>query len=196
MARNLAAPGAKASAPKMFERKHRDAACGGAGYHAMSEGKDDMMTYSIRGLSPDQFAPLFAMNDAELAARNARRVIAATDRGFPCRISLDDARAGEALILLHHTSHDVATPYRSAYAIYVRPDVVAATYHDELPPVFEGRTLALRAFDAGGMLLGARLAGPGEVEDAIADLFADDAIAYIDAHNAAYGGFAARVERN
>ncbi|SEH17328.1 Protein of unknown function [Sphingopyxis sp. YR583] len=154
------------------------------------------MTYAIRGLDPDLFAPLFALDDAGLAAINARRVTATADRGFPCRISLEDARAGEALILLHHTSHDVETPYRSAYAIYVRPDVGAASYRDELPPVFEGRPLALRAFDAGGMLQSARLAGPGEVDGAIRDLFADMGISYIDAHNAAHGCFAARIERD
>lgn len=154
------------------------------------------MTYSIQGLSPEPFAPLFAMGDSELAALNARRITATADRGFPCRVSLEDAKAGEALILLHHTSHDVETPYRSAYAIYVRPGVEAATYRDELPPVFEGRALALRAFAADGMLQTARLAGPGEADGAIRDLFADDAIAYIDAHNAAYGCFAARIERN
>ncbi len=154
------------------------------------------MTYSIRGLSPESFAPLFALDDAALAAINARRVIATADRGFPCRISLEDAKAGEALILLHHVSHDVATPYRSAYAIYVRPGVAAATWRDELPPVFEGRPLALRAFDADGMLQTARLAGPGKADGAIRDLFADDGISYIDAHNAAHGCFAARIERN
>ncbi|MGR4891526.1 DUF1203 domain-containing protein [Sphingopyxis sp. LARHCG72] len=154
------------------------------------------MTYSIEGLSPDQFAPLFAMGDTELAAINARRVTVTTDRGFPCRISLEDAKAGEELILLHHTSHDVATPYRSAYAIYVRPGVAAARYRDELPPVFEGRALALRAFAGDGMLRTARLAGPGEADDAIRDLFADPGTSYIDAHNAAYGCFAARIERD
>jgi hypothetical protein len=154
------------------------------------------MTYSIQGLSPEPFAPLFALDDAGLAALDARRVTATADRGFPCRVSLEDAKAGEALILLHHTSHDVETPYRSAYAIYVRPGVEAATYRDELPPVFEGRALALRAFAADGMLQTARLVGPGEADGAIRDLFADDAIAYIDAHNAAYGCFAARIERN
>ena len=154
------------------------------------------MTYVIQGLSPAPFAPLFAMSDAELAQHNARRVTATSDRGFPCRISLQDARAGEALILLHHTSHDVATPYRSAYAIYVRPDVKAASYRDELPPVFEGRPLALRAFDSQGMLQIARLAGPGEADGAIRDLFADAGISYIDAHNAAHGCFAARIERD
>ncbi len=154
------------------------------------------MTYSIRGLDPESFAPLFALDAAGLAAINARRVTATADRGFPCRISLEDAKAGEELILLHHISHDVATPYRSAYAIYVRPGVEAATYCDGVPPVFEGRPLALRAFGADGMLQTARLAGPGEADGAIRDLFADDGIAYIDAHNAAHGCFAARIERN
>lgn len=154
------------------------------------------MTYLIQGLSPEPFAPLFAMSDIELAKQNARRVTATSDRGFPCRISLEDARAGEELILLHHVSHDVATPYRSAFAIYVRPGAAAATYCDELPPVFEGRPLALRAFDAEGMLRTARLAGPGEADGAIRDLFADDGTHYIDAHNAAHGCFAARIERN
>lgn len=154
------------------------------------------MTYSIRGLSPESFAPLFALDDAALAAINARRVTATADRGFPCRISLEDARKGEDLILLHHVSHDVHTPFRSAFAIYVRPGVGAATYRDELPPVFEGRPLALRAFDAEGMLQTARLAGPGEADAAIRDLFADTGISYIDAHNAAHGCFAARIERD
>lgn len=154
------------------------------------------MTYVIRGLDPEPFSRLFELDEAGLDALNARRVTATADRGFPCRISLEDARAGEELILLHHTSHDVATPYRSAYAIYVRPGVEAATYRGETPPVFEGRPLALRAFDSAGMLQTARLAAPGEADAAIRDLFADDGIAYIHAHNAAYGCFAARIERD
>lgn len=154
------------------------------------------MTYIIRGLDPAPFAPLFDLDEAGLAAVNARRVTATADRGFPCRVSLDDAKAGEELILLHHTSHDVATPYRSAYAIYVRPGVTAAIYRDETPPVFAGRPLALRAFDAAGMLQTARLAGLGEADGAIRDLFADEGISYIDAHNAAHGCFAARIERD
>ena len=154
------------------------------------------MTYLIHGLPAEAFAPLFALDDDALAARNARRVTATADRGFPCRVSLMDAKAGEELILLHHTSHDVATPYRSAYAIYVRPGVTATSWRDETPPVFEGRPLALRAFDVAGMLRTARLAGPGEADAAIRDLFADGGIAYIDAHNAAHGCFAARIERD
>ncbi|WP_439566801.1 DUF1203 domain-containing protein [Sphingopyxis sp.] len=154
------------------------------------------MTYSIRGLSPDRFAPLFALGDAELAAINARRVTATSDRGFPCRISLDDAQAGEEVILLHHVSHDVDTPFRSAYAIYVRAGVDTAAYYDALPPAFAGRTMAFRGFDAAGMLVAAQLAPGEDGDEAIRALFANPAIAYIHAQYATNGCFAARIERD
>lgn len=154
------------------------------------------MTYCIQGLSPEPFAALFAMDDEALSARRARRVIATSDRGFPCRVSLQDARAGERLILVHHVSHDVETPYRSAYAIYVREQArTPAVYVDEVPPVFEGRPIALRGFGAEGLLKAARLALPGEADAEIRQLFEMDEIAAIHAHNAAHGCFAARIDR-
>jgi hypothetical protein len=154
------------------------------------------MTYRITGLEPSQFAHLVGRSDGELADLGARRVTATADRGFPCRVSLEDARAGETLILLHHVSHDVATPYRSAYAIYVREIAeTPAVYEDRTPPVFEGRPLGLRGFSADGILRNALLALPGEADLKVRELLDDPEIAYIDAHNAAHGCFAARVER-
>lgn len=155
------------------------------------------MTYRITGLSPQSFTHLIGASDAVLAQAGAIRVTAEADKGWPCRVSLHDAVAGESLILLNHISHDVATPYRSSYAIYVRENVEeSANYVDQTPPVFEGRPIALRAFDADGMLRDAALALPGEADAKIRALFAIDEIAYVHAHNAAHGCFAAKVERN
>jgi hypothetical protein len=155
------------------------------------------MTYQIHGLDPAPFAPLFALDDAALAKMGAMRVAATANRGFPCRVSLEDACEGEMLILLHHVSHDVQTPYRSAYAIYVRDGVErAGPWIDATPPVFEGRPIALRGFGADGLLKNAALARPGEADAAIRALLDDTRIAYIDAHNAAHGCFAARIERH
>jgi Protein of unknown function (DUF1203) len=154
------------------------------------------MTYRITGLSPAPFAHLIGADDAALAAKGAVRVTAGADKGWPCRISLEDAKAGESLILVNHVSHDVATPYRSAYAIYLRETAgEVAEFVDETPPVFEGRPMALRGFDAGGMLRDAALALPGEADAKIRALFESEEIAYIHAHNAAHGCFAAKVER-
>lgn len=154
------------------------------------------MTYRIQGLEPAAFAHLVGLKDEDLAQHGATRVTAAADRGFPCRITLEDARAGESLLLVHHVSHDVATPYRSTYAIYVRETADgAAVFDDQTPPVFEGRPLGLRAFGSDGMLKSAMLALPGEADEKIRALLEDPAVHYIDAHNAAHGCFAARVER-
>lgn len=154
------------------------------------------MSYHITGLDRALFAELFDMNDMALAERGAVRVTAAADKGWPCRISLEDAKAGEELILLNHVSHDVATPYRSSYAIFIRKAAdLTAQFVDETPPVFEGRPMAFRAFDADGMLRNAALALPGQADEKIRALFAQDEIAYIHAHNAAHGCFSARIER-
>jgi hypothetical protein len=155
------------------------------------------MTYKITGLDPSQFSHFIGRSDDHLAAHNAVRVTAGADRGYPCRVSLEDAKAGETLILLHHVSHNVATPYRSAYAIYIRENADrAAVFEDRTPPVFEGRPLGLRGFASDGNLKHAMLALPGEADAKIRQLLADPAIAYIDAHNAAHGCFAARVGRS
>ncbi len=69
-------------------------------------------------------------------------------------------------------------------------------YEGRCPPCFDGRSLSLRGVGPAGALAGARLARPGEADAAIRDLLADDRIAYIHAHNAAAGCFAARIERD
>jgi hypothetical protein len=156
-----------------------------------------MMTYVIRGLDPAPFRELAALSDAELAGRNIVRRRADSKPGFPCRVTLEDAEPGETLLLLNYEDHSVATPYRNAYAIYVRETAEAAPeLHDTLPPVFAGRPIALRAFDSDGMLQTATLALQGDADARIRDLFALPRIAYINAHNAAHGCFAARIDRD
>jgi hypothetical protein len=155
------------------------------------------MAYRIEGLARGGFEGLFGLDDETLAALGAKRVRADAKPGFPCRVSLEDAEPGENLILLNHVSHDVPTPYRTAYAIYVREEAgEAAAYVDAPPPVFEGRPLGLRGFDGEGMLRGALLALPGEADAKIRALFARPEIATIHAHNAAHGCFVARIERS
>jgi hypothetical protein len=183
-----------------FESKFRDARASMFPYRSgkvnQSQPKEHTMAYRITGLSPRPFADLIGADDETLAAQGALRVVAGADKGWPCRISLEDAKAGENLILLNHVSHDVATPYRSAYAIYVREGArKSADYVDQTPPVFEGRPMAFRAFDAEGMLRNAALALPDEADAKIRALFEAAEIAYIHAHNAAYGCFSAKVER-
>jgi hypothetical protein len=178
-----------------FERKRRDASARRGGYEG-HVSRRRTMTYRIAGLDPAQFAPLWAMEPR--TRDSARRAVTAdADAGFPCRVTLEDARAGERLVLVHHVHHEVETPYRSAFAIFVREDAAqAAVFEDRCPPCFAGRTLSLRGFDGDGALAEARLAVPGEADAAIRALLSNRKIAYINAHNAAAGCFAARIERD
>jgi len=154
------------------------------------------MAYHIKGLDPGPFKPLFGIPDEELAARGVVRMTVTGRPGFPCRVTLDDAEPGETVLLLNHVSHDVANPYRAAHAIFVRERAArAAEFVDEVPPVFRNRLLSLRAFDAAGMMADAVLAGAGEADAAIRRLFESPRTAYIHAHNAVRGCFAAAVER-
>jgi Protein of unknown function (DUF1203) len=153
------------------------------------------MTYRIRGLDPAAFAHLFAADPAELARNLARREVAGAGR-YPCRVSLEDAAPGEALVLTHYANHDVASPYRNAFAIYVREAVsAAAEYVDAIPPILRGRPIALRGYDAQANLHRAVLALADDVDTQARTLLADPEVAYIDAHNAMHGCFAARIER-
>lgn len=96
------------------------------------------MSYVIEGLAVEAFRPLFGQSDEALAAQGIVRVRAEAKPGFPCRITLEDAEPGETLLLLHYADHAVATPYRNAFAIYVREAAVAtARTCDALPQVFE-----------------------------------------------------------
>lgn len=154
------------------------------------------MTYRIRGLDPEPFKPLFGLPDEELASRGVVRLIANSKPGFPCRITLEDRDVGEGLLLLNHVSHDVAGPYRASHAIFVTEGASeSAVYVEVVPAVLDRRILSLRAFDRGGMMVEAALAQPGDADTAIRSLFENPATAYIHAHNAVRGCFAAVVER-
>ena len=155
------------------------------------------MPYKIAGLPRDQFKPLFGLDDHQLALHNAIRVKADSDGGYPCRITLEDAKVGESLLLLNHVSLDGRTPFRTAYAIFVREtEREAPLFKDCIPPSLEGRALALRCFDGGGLLVSAELCEPGRVDDSIRRLFGRRDIDEIHAHNPVYGCFLARIERD
>ena len=154
------------------------------------------MSYKIRGLASEPFEALYGMDDAGLAARGAIRVIADAKPGYPDRVTLRDAEPGQALLLLNHQHQPAETPYRSSHAIFVLEGATdAAEFVDELPPVFASRTLSLRAFDGAGMMVDAALASGEAIEPLIERLLEREDTAYVHAHNAGRGCFAALIER-
>ncbi|HTX24032.1 MAG TPA: DUF1203 domain-containing protein [Steroidobacteraceae bacterium] len=154
------------------------------------------MNFRITGLSPAPFLPLFGQSQAELARLGVVRRRVDRKPGYPDRIELRDADVGDAVLLVNHAHLPVATPFRSSYAIYVREG--AQSRYDrvnEVPESFRPRVLALRAFDANHMLHDADIVEGAAVESLIERLLASPDTAYIHAHYAKPGCFAARIER-
>ena len=151
------------------------------------------MSFRITGLPAADFAHLFALSDAELAAHGAVRRTA--DGPYPCRVSLTDASPGDELILVNYEHHPVDSPYRMRFAIYVRKGEETYDKADEVPRQLRTRTLAARSFDADGMMVERELVEGTALEGAIGRLFANPRAAYLHIHYAAPGCYAARVER-
>ncbi len=154
------------------------------------------MSFVISGLPAEDFKPLFVLDDEDLAARGVVRLTATATGRFPCRVGLRDAEAGQTVLLLNYQHQPADTPYRSNYAIYVDESAVEPwTGRDTLPPVFQNRPIALRAFSDEGMLLSAEVAMGEGLEPAIERQLATPGAAYLHAHNAAHGCFSARIDR-
>ena len=146
------------------------------------------MNFRIRGLEARQFDHLFALSDAELAEHGAVRQIA--DGPRPCRISLSDAKPGDELILVNYEHHAVSSPYRMRFAIYIRHGEETFDAIGEVPEQLRKRTLAVRGFDAAGMMTGREIVEGTNLEAAIARQFANVEAQYlhISAHPFRCGG--------
>ncbi len=151
------------------------------------------MNFRIRGLEAGQFSHLFALSDAELATHGALRKTA--DGPHPCRISLTDAAPGDEVMLVNYEHHAVASPYRMRFAIYVRKGEKTFDVVGHVPDQLRRRTLAVRGFDAKGMVTGCELVEGIWLEEAIERQFAEASARYLHIHFAAAGCYAARVDR-
>jgi len=107
-----------------------------------------------------------------------------------------DAEPGETVLLLNYTHQPADTPYRASHAIFVAEGAkVRYDRIDTVPPALRFRTLSLRAFDEDNLIVDADLVDGGNVEGVIQRFFGDARVAYIHAHYAKYGCYAARIDR-
>lgn len=151
------------------------------------------MAFRILGLPAENFTHLFGLSDSELAAQGGVRRSA--DGNYPCRVSLTDSQPGEELVLVNYEHHVVDSPYRMRFAIFVREGDQTYDRVNEIPEQLRKRTLAVRSFDANGMMVDNRLVDGKEIEPVIEKLLMPPKVDYLHVHFAAAGCYAARVER-
>lgn len=155
------------------------------------------MTYRITPLPLAPFRPFFRLDDAALAERGARRMVAETPNSAPCRASLVDAAPGERLILLNHAHLTApASPYRAAGPIFIREAAVqAAPITNALPAILAGRLLSLRAYDGDWMMTDAEVAQGDAVGAWLAERLANPAVQTVHIHTARRGCYMAAATR-
>lgn len=148
-----------------------------------------MLPYQVTGLNPAPFLPLYGLDDDALQARGVRRM--RVDR-----VELRDGEPGESMLLLNYTHLDLPTVYRSSHAIFVREGALQALrVENQLPAPLQRRPLSLRAFDAEGWMVDAALTPPGAADAELQRLLAAPTVAWLHAHYAVRGCYAARIER-
>jgi hypothetical protein len=154
------------------------------------------MSFLIEALAEDAFQSLFALDGQALAALGAARVRVVAENSAPCRISLQDAPPGEDVILASHEHQSAASPYRARGPIFVRRGVARADPQPgEVPEALRRRPLSIRAYDVGGVMLDADLTDGAEAESSIERLLARPDTAYLHAHFARRGCYAAKIVR-
>jgi hypothetical protein len=148
------------------------------------------------GLSLASLAPLFALDDETLAARGVRRMVADAKPGFPCRVTLEDAEPGERVLLLPYEHHPAHSPYRASGPIFVREEARVSFDGAGAPPASLAiRLLSVRAYAGDGMMTDAEVIEGDALEPLLTRFFADARVAYVHAHYARRGCYAARIER-
>ncbi|MEO1322710.1 MAG: DUF1203 domain-containing protein [Pseudomonadota bacterium] len=153
------------------------------------------MNFQISALSERLFSHFYGATEEQLRKAGAQRVIADSEPGFPCRISMRDAKIGESLILLNFTHLDENTPYCASHAIFVIEGAKEQTFpKNTVPEVLRSRLLSLRAFDENYCMIAAEVCAGADLEQAITKIAADPGVAFLHVHNAAPGCYAARID--
>jgi hypothetical protein len=152
--------------------------------------------FLMKSLSEDEFSSLFNWHDDQLAEIGAVRMIVDKERGFPCRVSLDNPAIGEEILLLPYQHHKTKSPYQSAGPIFVRRIAKTATPAiNQVPEILLNKPLSLRGYDENGFMREALVTEGGALCGEIERLFSDPAVAYIHIHSAKQGCYNCSVER-
>ncbi|MBI0476686.1 DUF1203 domain-containing protein [Sphingomonas sp. MA1305] len=154
------------------------------------------MSFRFLGLDPNQFSHLYGLSDADLAAAGAKRFVVDSTPGYPDRVEIRDLDVGERAILLNYEHQPADTPYRSRHAIFFHEgarralDVVGV-----IPEAIRIRPISLRAFSDDGEMVDADLVDGDALAPLIERFLRNPAVAYLHAHYAKRGCYAARIER-
>ncbi|MFM2485616.1 DUF1203 domain-containing protein [Celerinatantimonas yamalensis] len=152
--------------------------------------------FLIKALTTDSFHELMLKNNDELKLFDAAWFTVDAEPGYPCRVSLTDAKIGERVLALSFCHHNVNSPYKASGPIFVREKAQMAKLDiNEVPEMLRHRLLSVRAYNSGKLMIGAEVVQGKVLESAIDRQFQNRDVEYIHIHNANPGCFNCSVYR-
>ena len=154
------------------------------------------MNFQIHALSPAPFASLFNQSSDVLSEAKALKMTVDAHPGYPCRVSLVDAKVGETVLLVNYQHQPARSPFQAAHAIYVREHAEQAFPHPgTVPKLFLKRLISVRAFNGQHLMTNADVVEGACLQEAIPAMLNDFSVDYLHLHNAKLGCFLTRVTR-
>lgn len=152
--------------------------------------------FQVVGIDSNQFNYLFELSEEELKTQGAVKMIANVNPGFPCRVTLEDAKIGEEVILFPFEHHQVDSPYQASGPIFIRKNAQTAKMGiHEIPDILKLRFLSLRVYDHQGMMINATTVKGKDLPEELDLIFEDKAAKYIQVHNAKPGCYNCQINR-
>ena len=152
--------------------------------------------FLIKALTIDSFNELILKNNDELKLADAAWLNVDAEPGYPCRVSLMDAKIGERVLALSFCHNDVNSPYKASGPIFVRENALTVKLNiNEVPKMLRHRLLSVRAYNSQKLMIGAQVTQGIELESAIGKQFQNRRVEYIHIHNANPGCFNCSVYR-
>ncbi|WP_297798265.1 DUF1203 domain-containing protein [uncultured Eudoraea sp.] len=154
------------------------------------------MNFKIQALKNQEFELLFQLSDFELEKLGIKRMIVDENPGYPCRVSLEDAKIGEEVILVPYDFHKTNSPYQSRGPIFVRKGIVTRVFeNNEIPIMLNHRLLSYRGYDKYGFMKEAVTEKGENLKSVIENIFKNTEIEYIHIHNASPGCYNCEVRK-
>ncbi len=154
------------------------------------------MNYKCTALPIEQFDHALNASDAELKEIGACWLVADESPGFPCRVSLEDARVDERVLAINFEHHNAKSPYRGSGPVFIRELAEPAIIEkNTIPTLFLHRQIALRGYDVDGMMIHALITPGIKLHDHILTAFENQSVSIIHLHYAIPGCYACAVHR-
>ena len=154
------------------------------------------INFQVIGIQAEEIQSLLNLKESNLDKLNIRKMIVDENPGYPCRLSLEDARIGEEVLLFNYEHHKVNSPYQASGPVFVRIAAKAANLQqNELPIMLYHRLLSLRIYNKEAMMIDARTIQGEQLKDTIQAVFLNDKAQYIQVHNSSPGCYNCQINR-